>query len=239
MARPFFSYYGAKWTLAKHYGPPRKAVIVEPFAGSAAYSVRWAPEFAKLYDISEDVCLLWDFLIHCSARDIESIPDRFDSVEELLSLRKPEYLLCAFWVSKGRAEPSRTLSPWYMQHRDDGDCSVWGEAVKKRIISQKPLIEKWTIDNCSYEDIPIIDAHWHVDPPYNNSAGSKYPHSSIEYDELANWCRSLKGEVDVCENAGATWMPFEFFANTETTRGKRDASKVSREVLCRLGRSKN
>lgn len=124
--RPFFSYYGAKWTGAKYYGAPRRDLVIEPFAGSASYSVRWAPKRAKLFDISPDICALWDWLIHCSMADVERIPDAFEDVAEVMALPIGPQMLARFWISKGRAEPSGTLSPWYFQWRSSHDCRVWG-----------------------------------------------------------------------------------------------------------------
>ncbi|MCB1341389.1 MAG: hypothetical protein KDK24_10060 [Pseudooceanicola sp.] len=110
--RPFFSYYGAKYTGAKHYGPPRRDLVIEPFAGSACYSTRWAVPRVRLYDVSPDICDLWDFLIRSSERDIASIPDAFEHDDEFLSLPRAPRLLCAFWVSKGRAEAIKSRGAW-------------------------------------------------------------------------------------------------------------------------------
>ena len=232
--KPFFSYYGAKWTGAKYYGSPRHDLVIEPFAGSACYSTRWDAPNVRLYDISPDVCDLWDFLINCSERDIQAIPDTFDVDDDFRSLHRGARLLCSFWVSKGRAEPSSKLSPWYFTYRDATDCKVWGSAVKARIIRQKPMIEKWTIDCMSWEKVPLVDAHWHVDPPYNNAPGSRYPHSSVDFSALAEWCRALPGTVDVCENEGADWLPFEPLFSVVSCRGRRSGA-VSREALWSRG----
>lgn len=230
--RPFFSYYGAKYTVAKYAGAPRRPLVIEPFAGSAAYSTRWVPRRVKLYDISPDVCALWDFLIHSSVRDIEAMPDAFESFEEVERLPTGAALLARFWVSKGRAEPSGRLSPWYFQYRNAHDCRVWGPAVKARIIAQKPNLVGWSIDCMSYAAIPMEDAHWHVDPPYNNNAGSRYPHSAVNYEDLSAWCRALPGTVDVFENEGASWLPFEPLCEIVTSRGRRSGA-VSKEVMWR------
>lgn len=82
--RPFFSYYGAKYTIAKYAGAPRRDFVIEPFAGSAAYATRYALNArASLYDVSPDVCDLWDWLINCSEADVRAVPDnRYDVIEE-------------------------------------------------------------------------------------------------------------------------------------------------------------
>lgn len=233
MMRPFFSYYGAKFTVAKYAGPPRQKIVVEPFCGSAAYATRYAVKHAYLYDVSDDICDLWDWLIHSSEADVRRIPDSFDNFEQVERLPRGASLLVRFWVSKGRAEPSGVLSPWYFQYRNAKDCRVWGAAVKTRIIAQKPAIKEWKIEKCSYEKIPMRKAHWHVDPPYSNSAGSRYPFSEIDYKHLARWCKKLSGAVDVFENRGASWLSFKPLCDVVTSQGRRTGA-VSSEVIARF-----
>lgn len=231
--KPFFSYYGAKWTVAKHLGPPRQSLVVEPFAGSACYSTRWEPARAFLCDVSDDIVTLWDWLIKCSAADVSAIPSSFEDIDQVLALERPQRLLVGFWVAKGRAEVSGQLSPWYFQHRNEIDCKVWGPAVKARILKQKPSITGWRAFPLSYDEIPDFKAHWHVDPPYAGSVGRRYPHSDINYSELAAWCRSRRGSVDVCENDGADWLPFERLCEVVSSRGRRDGHR-SVEAVCRM-----
>lgn len=230
--RPFFSYYGSKYTGAKHYGPPRHETVIEPFAGSACYSTRWRVRRAKLYDISPDICLLWDWLINSSEADVKAIPDSFENFDEIMALPAGPQTLVRFWVAKGRAEASGALSPWYFKYRNAGDCRVWSAAVKQRIIRQKPGIADWRIEQASWEQIPMAEAHWHVDPPYNNSAGARYPFSDVDYAALASWCRALPGEVDVCEQYGAQWLPFVPLYEVVTSRGRRTGA-VSKEAIWR------
>lgn len=234
MARPFFSYYGAKWNGARHYGPPRSGLVIEPFAGSACYSTRWECPRVKLYDISSDICDLWSFLLGCTIADIEAIPEKFDSFSEVAALDRGPQLLVRFWVAKGRAEPSGKLSPWYFQWRNAKDCRVWGRSVKDRIIRQRPMLDRWTIEQKSWENIPLEHAHWHVDPPYNNAPGSRYPHSDVDYLALGKWCRNLPGEVDVCENVGAGWLEFEPLYTVVSSRGRR-TGHTSAEAIWRTG----
>jgi len=230
--KPFFSYYGAKWTAAKHLGPPRRNVVVEPFAGSAAYSVRWEPRVAHLFDVSEEIVTLWDWLINGSANDVERIPDAFDAIDDVMSLPVGPSLLVRFWIAKGRAEASGTLSPWYFRYRNANDCKVWGPAVKRRIVKQKPMIAHWTITQASYMNAPDIEAHWHVDPPYSGAPGRRYPHNAFDFGALAEWCRSRRGAVDACENDGATWLPFSPLCDVVSSRGRRDGHR-SAEVVWR------
>jgi hypothetical protein len=207
-------------------------LVIEPFAGSAAYSTRWNPRSVHLYDISEDICDLWDFLIHCSEKDIENIPGKFSSFDEVMSLPRGAQLLCRFWVAKGRAEPSGVLSPWYHQWKETSDCRVWSNSVKSRIIRQKPFVAHWRIENLSWDKIPLGEAHWHIDPPYNGAPGSRYPHSDVNFDKLAAWCRGLPGAVDVCENVGATWLPFEPLCEVVSSRGRKSGA-TSKEAVWR------
>lgn len=232
--KPFFSYYGAKYQVAKHLGAPRSETVIEPFAGSACYSTRWNVKKAKLYDVSENICLLWDFLINSSCKDIMAIPSTFKSEDEIEALEIAQQLLCKFWVAKGRSEPTSKISPWYFKYNESKDCSVWGDAVKARVCEQKPLISQWEIQQSSYENIPNYNAHWHIDPPYNNKAGSRYPFSEINYEHLANWCRSRNGQVDVCENSGASWLPFEDLCEVVSSRGRRTGYKSKEAVWRKL-----
>jgi hypothetical protein len=230
--KPFFSYYGAKYTASAYLGKPRRDLVIEPFAGSAGYATRWNARHVRLYDVSLDICNLWDFLIRCSDRDIMAIPDQFHDIGDVMSLPIGAQMLVRFWIAKGRAEPSGAISPWYHQWRSATDCRVWSVAVKHRIIKQKPLIQGWTIDNLSWDKIPIVEAHWHIDPPYNNGPGSRYPHSNVDFPALAVWCRDLPGAVDVCENEGATWLDFEPLCEIVSSRGRRSGA-VSKEVVWR------
>lgn len=229
MMRPFFSYYGAKWQGAKHYGPPRSDLVIEPFAGSACYSTRWCPQKVKLYDVSDDICQIWDFLISCSTNDLEQIPDQIHN-DDLEKLPENIQKLLGFWIAKGRVTPSKTTSPWYDKYKNSKDCRVWGTSVKNRIIEQKPLIQNWEIQQLSYDEIPMQKAHWHVDPPYQGPPGRRYKHDQITFGHLSLWCRQLPGDVDVCENVGANWLPFKPLYSVVSSRGKVNG-KMSHEAV--------
>lgn len=97
----------------------------------------------------------------------------------------------------------------------------WNEATRARIASQVDAIKHWRVIEGDYNEAPDIEATWFVDPPYNNKAGSYYIHSDIDYPELGKWCQGLRGQVVVCENDGATWLPFRHFRNIKAGPAKR------------------
>ena len=237
--RPFFSYFGSKWNGAERYGGPRRGRVIEAFAGSAAYCVRWDVPLANLYDLSEDVCAAWDWLINCSADDVRRLPDAIRSDEEFLQLPDGPRQVVAWNVGYGQATMPGRLKTWYLHFTNTGERTsclsscpsrlIWDQRVKARIVRQKPLIKDWTIDQLCYSKIPNIDAHWHVDPPYQGKPGRSYKHSEIDYDHLAQWCRERKGTIDVCENEGADWLPFVPLYQFKSCNGL----NMSREVVWR------
>jgi hypothetical protein len=73
----------------------------------------------------------------------------------------------------------------------------------------------------SYEAAPDIEATWFIDPPYapvnittktGNPKGQGYGSgcqaSDIDFSRLAEFAGTRRGQVIVCEQAGATWLPF-------------------------------
>lgn len=93
---------------------------------------------------------------------------------------------------------------------------------------------------CDYRECPVTgQATWFVDPPYQ-VAGVRYRYNStrIDFAALGDWCRSLDGQVIVCENDGADWLPFRWHRAVPSCawRGPQPDSydgiaRVSREVI--------
>ena len=54
--------------------------------------------------------------------------------------------------------------------------------------------------------------------------------AKIPYTDVAAWCRERHGQVMVCENDGATWLPFRHFADIASNPG-RHGGKVSSEAI--------
>lgn len=228
--RPFFGYYGGKWRdTIKHYPPPEFDTIVEPFAGSAGYALRYASKKVFLCEIDPVLSQVWKYLLKVKPKEILAIPDLDpeETVDDLDVCQEARWLV-GLWLNRGIASPRKSPSKWMREGIRPG--SFWGERVRQTIAAQVESIRHWTVLNCSYEDCPVqpAGATWFIDPPYQ-AAGKHYRFGSeqIDFKALATWCRSRPGQVIVCENEGATWLPFEQLADVKTTHG----NHLSKEVI--------
>ncbi len=226
--RPFFGYYGGKWRDAlKHYPKPEFKTIVEPFAGSAGYALRYYSKRVILCEIDPVLAAVWDYLINVRPAEVLAIPDLApgETVDDLSIPQEAKWLV-GMWLNRGVSTPRKSPSKWMREGIRPG--SFWGDRVKQTIAEQVPKIRHWRILNCSYLNAPNLDsATWFVDPPYQR-AGKHYRHSSteIDYRELARWCRDKPGQVIVCENLGADWLPFKPLGDVKTTRATRRSKEV-------------
>lgn len=226
--RPFFGYYGGKWRDAlKHYPEPQYSTIVEPFAGSAGFSLRHAERKVILCEVDPILAAVWQYLIRVSSKEILSIPDlgANQTVDDLDIPQEARWLV-GLWLNRGAASPRKSPSRWMRDGIRPG--SFWGDRVRNTIASQVDTIRHWKIHNCDYNHCPKPKkATWFIDPPYE-AAGRYYRYGSeqIDYSALAKWCRSRHGQVIVCENDGATWLPFRYLATTKTTRSNRRSVEV-------------
>jgi site-specific DNA-adenine methylase len=226
--RPMFSYMGSKWRLAKKYGAPKHNLVIEPFAGGACYSLYWEAPKVLLYDLNPAVAGIWKYLIAAKESEILSLPIEFETTTELDIPQEAKWLI-GFWITKGNTNPNKRRSAWARQYQNSGNCLVWGEQTRARIAAQLQKIRDWQIRCEDYRNCPDILADWFIDPPYS-VAGKAYKFSKIDYVELSDFCQNRRGRVIVCENEGATWMPFEPFAHAAGTHGK-VRSGVSKEVV--------
>lgn len=226
--KPMFSYMGSKYRLARKYGQPEFPTVIEPFAGSAAYSLFWDAQKVILFDINPVICELWKFLIGASKDDILSLPIEFEDISSLPIPEGAKHLI-GFWVGKGRTQPANKRSAWGKQYQHSQRCRVWSESCRTRIANQVDKIRSWEIHCDDYSKCPDIRATWLIDPPYEVK-GSFYPFNKLDFEHLAKWCHSRTGQVFVCENDGAQWMPFAKFQTVRGTNGKHRTG-VSRESL--------
>jgi hypothetical protein len=237
---PFFTYYGGKYRAAPHYPKPRHRSIVEPFAGSAGYSLRYHEHNVILVERDPLLAALWRYLVRATPRDFARLPDvgPWESVDDLKIPEEARWLI-GFWLNKGAAGPRKTPSAWMRSNLRPN--SYWGPAIRHRLVAQAGAIKHWIIVEGEYTAAASTlraeghrRATWFVDPPYEGAAGRLYRHDVIDYDALGRWCRSRPGQMIVCENEGATWLPFRPFRSIKSTPGARGKGH-SREVIWTKG----
>ncbi len=198
-----FSYYGSKSKVVHLYPKPKFDKIIEPFAGSARYSLKYFDRDVLLVDKYEVIVRVWKWLQKASPKDILSLPDLklgdkinrddFDCIEQAW--------LMGFIINQGVSSPRLTVSMMATEEK---------MKRQKRFIAENLYkIKHWRVELGSYEDIPNQEACWFIDPPYQ--FGGEYywtGNKHIDYEILADWCISRAGQVIVCENTKANWMSF-------------------------------
>lgn len=222
----FLSFYGSKWRIAYKYPDPIYPLVIEPFAGGAGYSTHRNIEQVWLNDADPIIAGVWDYLMTAKPDEIKALPVDISHVEEAPPAARS---LIGWWFNSGVDVPCRIRSAW-ARNAGKGSGHFWSAKVRDRIAEQLSLIRHWRITNHSYHGLLNIEATWFIDPPYNNKAGSHYRCHDIDYEHLADWCLSRKGQIIVCENEGANWLPFETLGTVQGTKGK-NRKGVSKEVI--------
>jgi 16S rRNA G966 N2-methylase RsmD len=198
-----FYYYGRRKQIAHQYPQPQHTHIVEPFAGSAAYSLYWAEKGidleVTLIDKSEVVATIWNYLISAKESDIKNLPATLKTGDNLNDYRLSiaERFLIGFHINPGSAVPKLTVSK----------ASRW-EAGRKYILKTLPLVRHWKFIHGEYYAAEASIATWFIDPPFQ-CGGTHYQHQIHNYDVLGDWVKSRCGQVIVCEAEPATWLPFK------------------------------
>lgn len=219
MIKPLFPYYGSKWRDVPRYPTPHTGMVIEPFAGSAAYSLRHEPAHVLLYDMDEIVVGVWQYLIHVSADEIMALPELLnvgDCVDDFDIPQEARWLI-GFWLNRGSATPKKTRTAY--SARTDRAQLNWGLRAKQRIAESIDSIRHWHVFHESYENAPPCNATYFVDPPYVDK-GRHYRVSGVNYERCGEWARALPGQVIVCEQDGATWLPFESLASVKSSNGR-------------------
>lgn len=228
---PFFTYYGGKNRAARHYPEPVYDAIVEPFAGSAGYSLNYPDASVLLVDTDPVVVGTWRYLLSATPDDILALPDLAvgQDVRDLELSQGAEWLV-GWWLNKGTTSPCRTFSAWAKQY----PRQFWGPFIRERIASQIEAVKHWAVFEGSYcATVPEdLEATWFIDPPYQQ-AGRRYRHGSagIDYAALADWCKARQGQVIVCEADDADWLPFRPLAPMKGTEGRQKVNRAKMEVI--------
>jgi len=197
-----FSYYGSKSKIVDYYPPPKHKKIIEPFAGSARYSLKYWQNDVLLLDKFETIANLWKWLQQCSESDILSMPrlKKGDDIRNL-NISENEKTLLGFFAQAAQGKPVNMVSSMGEQNM---------KTAYKNIASQLHKIRHWEIKLGSYDELENEEATWFIDPPYQFGGQHQYKfgNKQIDFSKLANWCMNRNGQVIVCENTKADWLPF-------------------------------
>jgi site-specific DNA-adenine methylase len=209
-----WSYYGSKSKIVGKYPAPTKSSIVEPFAGSARYSLLYWERDVELWDKYPVVIAIWKWLQNCTPKDIIGLPsmDGGDHVDDKHFDCIEAKQLMGFIINQGSSVPKKSVSKVF----GNGKMTLLIEREKVRIAKNLHKIKHWKINLGDYGDIPNRDATWFIDPPYQH--GGQYYHSSvnnghINFPNLAVWSKGREGQVMVCENSKANWMDFSYLSD--------------------------
>lgn len=226
---PFFCFYGGKWRVAPHYPAPRHDTIVEPFAGAAGYATRYADRKVVLVERDPVIAGLWQFLITAKSSEIRQIPllSAGETVDDLKACEEARHLV-GFWVNKGSAQPKRSQSAW--MRAGIRPKSFWGTEIRERVAVQVEQIRHWRVIAGDYASAPTTTATWFVDPPYCGGVGRRYRFADVDFTTLGHWVRDRQGQVIVCEQVGADWLPFRPFRNIKANESAA-GYKVSAEAI--------
>jgi site-specific DNA-adenine methylase len=212
-----FYYYGRKKQIAKYYPSPNYDTIIEPFAGSAAYSL-YANNWKKrviLIEKDEKVASIWDWLInHATVEEIEKLPD-------LKVGEKSSEFLHIIHAATKMAFHFKTIKVTPVLERN------W--EISRRVFAQNlHKVKHWEVICGDYTMAPDIEATWFIDPPYKGEAGMGYKHSSklIDYKALAAWALNRRGEIIFCEGSNGDYLPFKTLVELKGVAGK-----SSKEVI--------
>lgn len=212
-----FYYYGRKKQIAKHYPSPNFETIIEPFAGSAAYSLygnHWKRNVI-LVERDESVSDIWKWLIN------EATPSEIKNLPDLEIGEKSSEFLHIIHAATKMAFHYKTIKVTPVLARN------W--EISKRYMSENLFkIKHWRIISGDYTLAPNIEATWFIDPPYKEDTGKGYRYSSklIDYKKLATWARARNGEIIFCEGHQGDYLPFKPLLELKGVAGK-----TSKEVI--------
>lgn len=221
MLHPFFSYFGSKYRMAKHYSQPFYKTIIEPFAGAAGYSLMYPEKNIVLYDNYEPVVMLWQYLIKVKKEEILNLPldcngHEFCKEFPISDCNIPieAKILIGFWLTESQTSASR-----YPLSKSRG--GNWTARKREMLANQVGFIKHWKVENKPYNEIDYnLKCTWFVDPPYSQ-AGKRYRNNSIDYQHLGNWCKARQGQTIVCEQSGADWLEFSTFQKVSNASNKK------------------
>lgn len=218
-----FEYYGGKGNLVRwgYYRNPIHTTIIEPFAGAARYSLFYYRPGMRviLIDANPVIVDVWHWLQGVSDEEFLALP--YVEPKQLIpkQMHPGATAFLGFALNQGSEMPRNYAGSYTDRIRKLG----W-----QRYLHNLRKIKEWEIVCGDYTISPDIQATWFIDPPYARQ--SRYPYGrDLNYNDLASFCKSRNGQVIVCENSDATWLPFRHLCVANATQRKQ--SKLRHEGI--------
>lgn len=217
-----FYYYGRKKQIAKHYPEPIYDTIIEPFSGSAAYSLHGTNWTRSVILIEKDtrVADIWRWLIE------EATPETIMRLPTLKAGDRSSEFLHIVHAATKQAFKYKTIKVTPVLERN------W-EISKRVMAANVHKVKHWKLMAGDYSLSPDVEATWFIDPPYKSSPGGGYAFGSAEmdYEALARWSLTRKGQLICCEGEFGDYLPFRPLLKLSGVAGKMSTELV----YCRQG----
>lgn len=201
----------------RYYPSPEFSTIIEPFAGSAAYSLHGYNWRKKILLVEKDkrVAEIWDWLIN------KATPEEILDMPDLRVGEKTSNFLHILHAATKQAFYYKTIKVTPVLERN------W-RINKKHMARNLFKVKHWKIICEDYTEAPDIEATWFIDPPYRYDSGLGYNHSSrdLDYEALAEWTLERRGQIIFCEGSKADYLPFKPLTTLKSVAGKK-----SREMI--------
>lgn len=196
-----FSYYGSKSKVVSYYPVPKYGKIIEPFAGSARYALKYWDREVLLVDKYDVVVDIWNYLKQCSREDILGLPKlTVGTVISDLNISDIERKFLGMIAGIASVSPRNKVSPFAVIQNGRKNKMI---AIADNLFK----IKHWEIKLGNYTMIENEAATWFIDPPYQFGGGYKF--GDMDFPKLKEWILSRQGQVIACENTKATWMNFK------------------------------
>jgi site-specific DNA-adenine methylase len=231
--RSAFSFYGSKSRVLDFYPAPRHGLIVEPFAGGATYSLRHGEgRDVWINDLDPKVFAMWKFIQSAECPEwAERLPGELPS-GTIISERFSDVPAGLMSILQAEANQGTQGSRGVHDQVTSMGAKCWPR-LRRKLEWAHARCQGWTITNLPYAQVnpaPWPPSTWFIDPPYDNTAGRRYREQVVDYGALAQWCLSRRGQTIVCENVGATWLPFEPLVERRGIRSRYQRSTASEAI---------